>query len=387
MVKSIILIAFVLLCNAKINAQWSPINSGTSNFLIDVFFVNDSFGFVADEGHRIHQTIDGGLTWTTSIDSLGTTLFFLDTDTGFAGGKNIFKTVDGGNTWTKIFQTTQLINSFCFPGNKNFGYASANHFDSTIIYKSIDRGNSWNEISGFATPFGMGFTGLAFPSVDTGYLVSDGIYKTIDGGSNWILIDSFFLGQNIFFPSVDTGYVVGLGGILKTTDGNHWFPLTLPFSNLTYNALFFSSADSGYVVGGNGWNLGAILRTVDGGLNWTYEISTPYPFQSVYFPSHEAGYACGDNGTIYKTNSNVLAQEINKNLSCKIYPNPSSNKFNVLVNNKTQKLKFEVYNFYGILILESVDAEVIDLSDFAKGIYIAKIMTDSGFNYNKLILQ
>jgi hypothetical protein len=109
------LLFFLQFINVK--AQWPPLNSTTTNVLTDIYFVNDSLGYFADEGKFIYKTEDGGLNWNLKADSLGRTVYFLTADTGFAVYNNIYKTVDGGNTWIEVFQSAKFINSLCFTNN------------------------------------------------------------------------------------------------------------------------------------------------------------------------------------------------------------------------------------------------------------------------------
>ncbi|MEO8211298.1 MAG: T9SS type A sorting domain-containing protein [bacterium] len=383
-----IVVILLILCKTNINGQWIPLNSTTTNFLTSIYFVDDTVGYFADESKYIYKTVDGGLNWNPSGDSLGRTVYFNSVDTGFTAYNNIYKTVDGGNTWTEVFQSTKYINSICFPSDGSIGYASGHSFDSAFVYKTLDGGNNWNLIADI--PAGSVFfesTGITFTSPDTGYLCGAGIYKTVDGGMSWFLIYSHAGWEQICFPTTDTGYVVGLGSIAKTVDATNWTLLSLPFTNLFYNSLFFLSADTGYVAAGNGFNLGVILKTTDGGINWVIDLNAPYPFQSICFPSNETGYACGDNGEVYKKMSSSFISEINKN-EFSFYPNPSSGKFNLEHEHLNFDIeKIEIYNNFGLLETKLYNNNELDLSLFGKGIYIAKIFTKSGYACKKLIVD
>ncbi|KKK86135.1 hypothetical protein LCGC14_2766260, partial [marine sediment metagenome] len=48
-------------------SNWSSQNSGTSNFLINVDFVDANTGWAAGKNGTLLHTIDGGLNWTPQI--------------------------------------------------------------------------------------------------------------------------------------------------------------------------------------------------------------------------------------------------------------------------------------------------------------------------------
>jgi photosystem II stability/assembly factor-like uncharacterized protein len=256
-----------------------------------------------------------------------------------------------------------------------------------FVYKSTDGGSSWNLNIGLPFVFGpIENTCITFTSPDTGYLCGDGIYKTTDAGLNWFVVDSNALWSNINFPTKDTGYVVGFGRIAKTNDGVNWTIISLPFTNLIYNDVFFTSADTGYIAAGNGFNLGVVLKTTDGGLNLNIDLNGAYPFQSIHFPSNEVGYVCGDGGSIYKKEQNVFVSELS-NDNFYFYPNPSTGVFNFnFIENNSNIFKIEIYNELGINVCSFYEQNKIDLTNFSKGIYFAKLFTDKGVSLKKLIL-
>ena len=62
----------------------------------------------------------------------------------------------------------------------------------------------------------------------------------------------------------------------------------------------FINALTGWVAGGNG----AILKTTDGGNNWSLQTSgTTKTLRSIFFLDANNGWACGDGGTIITTSN------------------------------------------------------------------------------------
>ncbi|MEY4110639.1 MAG: hypothetical protein RLZZ46_994, partial [Bacteroidota bacterium] len=73
----------------------------------DIFFVNDSLGFMCGAVGRVAKTTDGGFSWNTQLTGVAqvyTSISFLNADTGFVGssGTGLRKTYDGGQSWTAV---------------------------------------------------------------------------------------------------------------------------------------------------------------------------------------------------------------------------------------------------------------------------------------------
>jgi photosystem II stability/assembly factor-like uncharacterized protein len=111
--------------------------------------------------------------------------------------------------------------------------------------------------------------------------------------------------RSVFFTAADTGYAVGDSGIiLKTINGGiNWTP-QISGTTLSLWSVCFPNANTGYAVGGrdNDINTGFILNTTDGGAHWSTQLSgNMYTFYSVYFTDIDTGYAVGVSNTIFKT--------------------------------------------------------------------------------------
>jgi len=105
--------------------------------------------------------------------------------------------------------------------------------------------------------------------------------------------------NSIYFTNANTGYIVGNGGkILKTSDGGYnWSSQS---SGIPYDlySVKFTDENVGYIVGWGGY----ILKTIDGGTNWIVKHYAGPPLVSVCFPASNIGYACGYLAFILKTN-------------------------------------------------------------------------------------
>ena len=93
--------------------------------------------------------------------------------------------------------------------------------------------------------------------------------------------------------------------VARTTDGGENWEVITPFASAS--CIFGITAlntDTVFAVGCNATSYyGLILRSFDGGDNWTVtNKSNTWGFYCVEFPTNEIGYTCGWNGRIYKTN-------------------------------------------------------------------------------------
>ena len=141
-----------------------------------------------------------------------------------------------------------------------------------------------------------------FTDANTGYVAGNQgtIAKTNDGGMNWVVQT---VGENInivsvHFPDQNTGYALGGGGIvLKTVDeGMNWSTSVID-SLYHLTDVYFTSVDTGYISGdytvGGGITYGIILKTTNGGIDWTLHEQGGSSLRSVHFPSPHTGYVLG----------------------------------------------------------------------------------------------
>jgi photosystem II stability/assembly factor-like uncharacterized protein len=148
--------------------------------------------------------------------------------------------------------------------------------------------------------------GITFTSTTSGTAVGqDGlILHTEDGGSTWVRQDSGTIHwlYAVDFTDEDTGVVVGeFGVILRTADrGKSWTYFSHP-SLSGLKAVQFIGSYVGVAVGGS-----SILRTTDGGDNWTLQVAPtagPWGYFGVAFVDANTGTVVGYQGTILHTTS------------------------------------------------------------------------------------
>lgn len=308
--------------------------------LTDVYFFSPNSGWVCDIDGVIHQTTDGGMTWTqlngrssrfTFAGSrrawgiAGSGLIFatddgwqtyrsqtqavttwilwavsaLDSNRAVACGVNslVVGTKDGGKTWLQYYN----------PGNSTYLmdilYKSANEIwavgqGGTLVH-STDGGTSWLD-STLNDPW---LSGIAFATEDVGYIVaaSGTLYRTSDAGKSWS-VDARFGNtplERIVFSSPTLGWIVADDGVHRSTDGGktwqHVYATTgvpLDVAAVGNRAMFPK--------------LNTIVYTTDAGSTWTTRTVFPletsiYSIESVAFADDNNGWGVSNNGRIYRT--------------------------------------------------------------------------------------
>ena len=119
--------------------------------------------------------------------------------------------------------------------------------------------------------------------------------------------------KSVYFTDANTGYAVGDscyfvgsvghcdGIILKTNDGGTNWTVQIGGLDHILFSVFFLDANIGFAAGDDG----IFLKTTNGGTDWTSQtIDSTYALQTVFFTNPRTGYAVGginDGGTYYKT--------------------------------------------------------------------------------------
>ena len=396
-------LSFYFLCKNSY-AQWTELNSGTTNHLISIFFTSKDTGFACGISTFI-QTENGGLTWhsNSSINSVGKffeQIDFVNQDTGFIiADTNFYKSTDGGNQWTEYSIPSAIQHYQCLDFlNGKTGFVAG----ETGIYETTNGGTSWNLISGL-----YNCINIKAISVDTLYIVDlafqaepTGFYS-VNNGSNWTMINYPFFDPDIMNPPyyqmqfVDDSFMVSTtSGFIKSNDvGNNWLnpndPLTI---DLSASAVYFTSPDTGYLYGAN--DTSVILKTVDSGNSWiqcNLQMDTLKGIHCIYCLDGNNCFACGPFGFIIKTTNGGVYNSTNNfpnpQTLFSLFPNPPTNNFTLQTNHRGT---LTITNQLGQLIFKTkIEKEKTQISTagFAPGIYFVQLVTDKNISVQKIIVQ
>lgn len=303
---SLLLLTLCSCRRERIPLLWEQQESGTTETLAAVRFINEQQGYAVGGDSWYHgvrvETTDGGKTW--QANSMGNKMLFgLSFDAqnrGYATGIDgyLFRKVADNDDWSFIrlpywftFRDVLFLpdGSGILAGGVAFGNGQILRLNPNF---SADEPHLFDhEISALASADGQTVHAVGFGIV----LRSD------DGGRTWTLLPydgDFFRGLS--FPTPQIGYAVGYyGTILKTTDaGQTWQTLRkgggLWRKDIPFRDVFFASPERGYLVGEEG----TFWRTTNGGDSWQVVSELPdWDFISVHAIGNQ-GWIVGAGGGI-----------------------------------------------------------------------------------------
>lgn len=290
----------------------------------DLFFVNESVGFVVGYNGDIYKTIDSGTTWR-KLNS-GTTLhlhsvYFVDEMVGFVSGVAmsgcldtdcdkgcvLLKTTNGGETWTKTFfpDYIRILSMKFFDTAKGIALIHKPDIPNSrdeYIATTSDGGENWTMID---LPIKPAYDKLFF--VDNLVFVAgenQRIYKSSDYGHSWKTIitpiEAYHQVRNLYFYNENIGYIDGITSIYKTLDGGlSWNKTNFPFTN--FDAFHFSTENEGFNIvtvtayeGGEfpSFKGSICYKTNDGGNTWQKsELMESLYLGLTFFPQRSLGYS------------------------------------------------------------------------------------------------
>ncbi len=187
----------------------------------DLLFLDSLTGFIGGT----HKTTDGGETWYATNGGSGTKVFFINNTTGWAvGGNVIYKTTDVGENWfTQLTLPADNFTSIYFVDSLS-GWAT-----SRYVWQTTDGGVNWIE----RTDIPAFFSGdVYFPNSDTGWvaaysIINPSLYKTTNGGLDWAPIPEVVGARKFhFFPDPVHWIINGFGLRYITNDyGSTWIDI------------------------------------------------------------------------------------------------------------------------------------------------------------------
>lgn len=195
---------------------------------------------------------------------------------------------------------------------------------ASMLVITISEAQTWTTLTSGST---SNFKSIHFPTSSVGYVTGTNgtILKTINGGTTWQSMTSNYPGYffwDVHFTSADTGFVcgesnpgtnpAGLGIILKTINGGINWTVSMSGNASPFRDLFVLNRDTVFVCGGSELRWSKIYKSVDGGTNWG-EIGTSAFDRFVggmYFLNSEKGFLAdyeSGMGTIHQFETEWLA--------------------------------------------------------------------------------
>ena len=433
MEKYLTLVLFVLFLSGNIKAQWYQQNSGATVDLLSVFFINENSGWVCGDSGKIIKTTNGGLDWveqnSNTIEVLKA-IQFVDQDNGWAYGSNqILQTTNGGSDWSlqqipppAYIITLQFI-------DLNTGWMLYQVSDTiSVIRKTVDGGGTWTiQYQSSNEHYGAMF----FLNANYGWISTlpenpifpgGGVLKTTDGGDAWNFNNADFFGPPMCIKFVDqmTGWISHnqvlqspFCAISKSTDSGVTWDMQSGAGLRFIYSISFPSTNIGYAAGLQ-WFLpptsgeGLILRTTNGGTDWSEQFKDDGELKSIFFINDTVGWAVGNGGKILVTlNGGVssVGEEENQTnpndfLLYQNYPNPFNPSTSIQYAIRSRQfVTLKVYDILGNEIATLVNEEkpageyevTFDshsgkVRNLTSGIYFYQLKAGSYIGTKKMIL-
>lgn len=173
-----------------------------------------------------------------------------------------------------------------------------------FMAKTNDGGKTWSQLN---VGVNHSFSSAFMLNEQSFYTARIGIYKTNNSGNSFNELSNLSNFSNsvfgIHFFNENSGIIIKGSLILKTNDGgDNW---STKYSNAEYiSELQMTSNLNGYVAGGityDGKTRGEFHKTIDGGETWTQTLNSSSDITSISFISDKIGYYVNINNELYKT--------------------------------------------------------------------------------------
>lgn len=348
-----LLILILLIATLNLSAQWNKIVSGTTKNINAVTFASNNIAVAVGDSGLILRSQNTGNSFSIIASSTVKNLndvFFLDANNGFivGDGGTILKTINGGISWSTI--TSNSSNDLTSIDIKNsIGLVVGRN--GTIL-KSVNNGANWTAL----TPFTIFLLNkVKFASNDVAIISgSNGlVLKSTDAGYNWTTENSS-TGKSIndfaFYPDDTTMIFVGSNGLKIDADTSFKQIQESTISSVWLNSIHhLKNNDTCFVVGKNA----SILFTINGNNFNSVSVNSTEDFNDISFVNDTTGLIVGGKGTIFKTITGGVSNDINEleKISVALYPNPSTNYFTLSgLSDDSSQLK--IFNSCGQLVFE-----------------------------------
>ncbi len=315
--------------------QWNDQNSGITNDLEAVHFINTNEGWAVGRQGKIVHTTNAGSSWTSQNSGTTTDLnnvHMVNASFGVAVGDDGVAVRYNGTTWSAISSGTSQDLYGVYFLDANNGWIGG---DWAIIKKTTNGGTSFSAES--TSALSNTFRDIHMFSATEGWAVGStgAVWKY--NGSSWNAFSTPYTGTgtgpnlySVSFSSPTNGFATGQNSSVIHFDGSSWseHSTSLPDNSFHVYGVQALSDNLAYAVTTPGFGGQGYIIKYDGA-NWTtdynYTGMNSELFTGVSFPSASKGYAVGSGGMIKSKGSSTttsIAEETVNNIMLNAYPNP-----------------------------------------------------------------
>ena len=397
-------------------------------FAFSKSFIRSETHWCFIENMSIHTTHDGGNSWLNYSlpDSISTymngvfSIHFSDEQNGILGGRpnsqspkppnftTLFKTINGGASWEPLPLSIPYLIFDVYQVTADTAYITAGQ--ATKIYQTNDGGDNWSSIPGTKL---WSISGLSIPHQDHIYYCGRTLFagevtfghitngnasqeiKIITGGQ----YDSEYA-INISFVDTFHGWIItSQGNVLRTENGGlDWSIHQLQSYQL--QDIQFENTQHGLIVGSHG----LILESFNGGITWDSTYCQYNEIQnklSLFWPKNTAPFII-DRSTIYQLSDTPIKEDcqtvaidpvIKVPLRMTIFPNPVGDSRLVQIHYPEMAGgELCLLNTSGQLVLKQTvspsDRTQLDCALLPPGFYVVRLTTREGqLLIDKLIIH
>lgn len=388
----------VLFLNSTGYPQWINQNSGTSESLEDVEFINRYTGWATGFG-TILKTTNGGLNWNyqnhPATNKSLYTIHPVNENVLYCVGwfETILKTTNGGENWIPLRNGPFGEGSSyfaCYFINENTGWVSGTGYK---VWKTTNGGQTFDSIF-ISASF---IRDMYFKNENDGILCGQGgnVRKTSDGGLNWLGVDIPLGGtlSNFRKISVVNNSICWLAGndnrLFRSTNfGTNWILLdtiSQPIGQAQLYCVRFTNENTGWT----GGSYGNLWKSTNGGYNWFQEQTNGDQryFGSLWFYNDSIGWGVGGAGKIFHTTTggqtlvSITSNNgtiTNQYVLSQNFPNPFNPETNIQFNiPNTSVITLKIYNSLGKEIKTLVNENLLpgsyeyrlNMQDNTSGLY------------------
>ncbi|MBI3194792.1 MAG: T9SS type A sorting domain-containing protein, partial [Ignavibacteriae bacterium] len=287
--------------------NWSQLTSGTTAKLLEVTFKSTSLAIAVGDSGKILKSTNLGASWVKKNTS----------NKGYNAGVAFYSSTNGYVAGWDTCPSGQFTGS-------HFKFRYTNNGGDTWV------ADTSSNCSIFGLLIASKNMSVSMPGSSTTFIVKSlgKVYKQTSFNGNWwdqtSTTDMDLRG--VHFANTTVGYAVGpYGVVIKTVDGGaNWSEVTPAFSRERIFGVDFYDAKYGFVVGEMG---NMTYRTNNGGSTW---IKTTIPssviLNDVDFLTSTSAVAVGAGGTIFRYSGGWSAKTsgITKNLHGVSFPNQNN---------------------------------------------------------------